>query len=214
MIANRYEIIPMEFLGTLTGNFEVREIDSESKYGYTVAAFVDSREAAEALVEQFTAEVPEGFEQTSLGLNSPYNLINRASRVQVWYGAMFARFYVGIPAHPKNSGVKALSTPEAPLGFDTLAEAVAYARTLIPAATAKHDRVHAAALRLNAPRQWVKVSPRINAWKASDGRVIVKTARKRLGRNGYRAAGFELLASVNGPEIGFFAKLSEAKNAK
>jgi hypothetical protein len=62
-------------------------------------------------------------------------------------------------------------------------------------------------------RTWIKVSG-VKAWKASDGRVIVHSSRKRIGRNGWRAAGYELSATINGPTIGFFRTLSDAKSVE
>jgi hypothetical protein len=62
-------------------------------------------------------------------------------------------------------------------------------------------------------RTWVKVSG-VKAWQASDGRVIVHSSRKRIGRNGWRAAGYELAESVNGRTLGFYAKLTDAKGAE
>jgi len=59
--------------------------------------------------------------------------------------------------------------------------------------------------------KWRKVSG-VNAWECTDGRVIVRTARKRMGRYGWRAAGYELFASSNGVSLGFFATLAEAKD--
>lgn len=104
-------IVELEFMGKPTGQFEIRREDANTKFGYTVEGWADSREQA----EEFIA----------------------------------------------------------------------------------------------AARRWRKVAP--SAWKSSDERVIVKTPRKRIGRNGWRVAGYELSATVNGPMIGFFTKLSEAK---
>lgn len=62
------------------------------------------------------------------------------------------------------------------------------------------------------PRTWKTITP--TCWLASDERVIIRTRRTRIGRNGWRAAGYELFTDKNGPRLGFFAKLTDAKNAK
>lgn len=84
------------------------------------------------------------FVNTTAGLDyAEINLINWASRVQVFQGTL-GRFYVGVPAGVRNTGVKAVK------GFDTVADALTYARTIVGEYTEKMNRIHARALKMNA----------------------------------------------------------------
>jgi hypothetical protein len=57
-------------------------------------------------------------------------------------------------------------------------------------------------------RKWSKTSATI--WTSSDGWVIEKTPRRRIGRNGFRVAGYEL-RDPDGVNWAFFTKLGQAK---
>lgn len=86
------------------------------------------------------------FTTTTLGLDyAEVNLIDSASRVQIFQGSL-GRFYIGVPATVRNSGVKAVS------GHATLADAIAAAAPVVAKQAAKMAKLHAAALKMNAAR--------------------------------------------------------------
>jgi hypothetical protein len=85
------------------------------------------------------------FENTTLGVNADINMINHASRVQVYLGAL-DKFYVAVPASVRNGGVRGLKSA------NTLAEALTIAESLVEKYTAKMNRLHATALKMNAAR--------------------------------------------------------------
>lgn len=95
-------------------------------------------------------EIATRFVPTTVGVNTDVNLIDWASRVQIFSGWSMQSlrngsewFWVGIPAHVRNTGVRAIR------GAATLAEAYAIAAELIPAAERKLNKLHAQAAQLN-----------------------------------------------------------------
>lgn len=85
------------------------------------------------------------FTATTLAVIADVNLIDPASRVQV-FSNNYGRFYVAVPAHARNSGIRAVH------GTDSLPEALTYAETITAHHTAKFNRLHTKALQINATR--------------------------------------------------------------
>lgn len=101
-----------------------------------------------AYAEREAHEGPIGAEIFHIGVNSCFNIIDWRSGVQVYLGADYlgggVKFWVGIPAHARNSGVRAFDSAK------TLAEALEIADGALDAARLKMDRAHARALKMNA----------------------------------------------------------------
>lgn len=84
------------------------------------------------------------FVPTTVGLNyAEVNLINWASRVQVYQGTL-GRFYVAVPTTARHTGIRAVS------GHATLSEAIAAAAPVVEKQTVRMNRIHAAANKINA----------------------------------------------------------------
>lgn len=105
-----------------------------------------------------TATGTAQFVETEVGVNvyregGEQNLIHWQSGVQIWSGWSYrdgelhtGGFWVGVPAHVRNTGVRAIDYRR------TLGEAVEYAATLVPDAERKMIRRHTDALRADKRR--------------------------------------------------------------
>ncbi len=86
------------------------------------------------------------FENTTVGLEyAEVNMRHNASGVQVYKGAL-GMFFVAVPASVRHTGIRAV------VGLPTLADALAASAPIVAKAEAKMNRLHAAALKMNAAR--------------------------------------------------------------